>query len=113
MGVQVRELPPGLKQQVQERERARRKGRADEVTLQSVAYTARNDLAPLLKLEERRLADLKAAGRRVRKSEADQVERVMNAMKVLGYIVPIIINASCQRRDKNGPGTGLKWGQLV
>ncbi len=19
----------------------------------------------------------------------------------------------CQRRDKNGPGTGLKWGQLV
>ena len=22
-------------------------------------------------------------------------------------------SAACQRRDKNGPGTGLKWGQLV
>lgn len=99
MVIQVRELPMGLKQQVQERERARRKGRADEVTLQSVAHTARNDLAPLLKLEERRLADLKAAARRARRSEADQIERVMNAMKVLGYIVPIIINAKNQIID--------------
>ena len=23
------------------------------------------------------------------------------------------ILGECQRRDKNGPGTGLKWGQLV
>ena len=26
---------------------------------------------------------------------------------------PIYRRLTCQRRDKNGPGTGLKWGQLV
>ena len=42
-----------------------------------------------------------------------QSEAVTGTMTVTFKPVVLPSGKGCQRRDKNGPGTGLKWGQLV
>jgi DNA modification methylase len=94
MVAQMRQdLPVGLKQQIQAAQRARRKGRSNEVDFDSLSHIKRNDPAPTLKLEAREPEALKPAKRRVRRSSPEQLQRVMRAMAQLGCLAPPLINA--------------------
>ncbi|ATE64196.1 DNA modification methylase [Rhizorhabdus dicambivorans] len=94
MATQVKQdFQPSLKQQILARERARRKGRSDEVSLTAISHPVRNDLTPELKLVTRRLADLKLREKRPRKVNPDQLERVIASIQVLGFLAPLLINA--------------------
>lgn len=87
-------LPPKLKGDLQARTRERRKSRSNEVSIVALAATSRNDLAPELKFELRKLADLKTAKRRSRRTNPEQLKRVIKGMRAFGYSAPMIINAA-------------------
>ena len=65
-----------------------------QVSLAAMAAAAPHDLLGEMKLELRAIKSLKSLKRRVRKTEADQLERVTNSLRTHGQRVPILIDAS-------------------
>ena len=65
-----------------------------KVSLAAMAATAPDDLLKDMKLDKRMIKTLKGLERRVRKTEADQLERVVNSLKTHGQRVPILTDAS-------------------
>lgn len=87
------QLPAGLKDQIQERNRQRVKGNEGRVRADSRAMAARNDPAPALRSERRPLDKLKDADRRARRTSPAQLERVMHAVSQFGFLKPVLIDA--------------------
>ncbi len=87
-------LPSSLKTQAQTKSRARQKAARAEVRLQTIGFSSRNDLAPALKLEHRRISELKRAKRRSRNTTPAQLERVINGLKAFGYSAPALIDTN-------------------
>lgn len=82
-----------FKNQLQAKSRTRRKALAREVSVATAASTpARNDLQPTLQISSVPIASLKAAPRRVRKSESDQIERAVKSIGTYGLVMPILID---------------------
>ena len=65
-----------------------------KVSLAAMAATAPKDLLGEMKLERRPIKSLKGLKRRVRKTEAAQLERVTNSLRTHRQKVPILIDAS-------------------
>ena len=65
-----------------------------KVSLVAMAATAPNDLLGEMKLERRAIKTLIGTKKRVRKTEAAQLERVANSLRVHGQRAPILIDAS-------------------
>ncbi|WP_097093474.1 hypothetical protein [Novosphingobium sp. Chol11] len=83
-----------VKEAVNARSRDRRRQLADETKLRSaVSVMGRDDLLPELELKYRAPATLKAAKRRLRKSECGHVENLCRSISVMGFCVPILISA--------------------
>lgn len=59
--------------------------------LQAGGATSRNDLMPRCSLEMRRLEDLRAPARSLRKNEKLQIDRVCETIRVIGFRSPILI----------------------
>ncbi|MBP8233871.1 MAG: DNA modification methylase [Rhizorhabdus sp.] len=85
-------LPVGLKEQVQERSRRRRKSLVGEVRTEALTSQTRNDPAPTLRMEVWPLSKLKGARRQIRTSAPAQFERVMRSVNAHGFSKPIIID---------------------
>ena len=74
--------------------KSHKKQMSHKVSLAAMAATAPGDLLSHIKLDKRMIKMLKGLKRRVRKTEADQLERVTNSLKTHGQVVPILIDAS-------------------
>lgn len=73
---------------------AERRRDASRRTALESATTApvRNDLLPRLSIECVPTARLRPAGRRVRKSESDQLLRVMQSIRAFGIVLPVLVD---------------------
>jgi len=74
--------------------KAHKKLMGHKVSLAAMAATAPDDLLGDMKLERRAIKSLKGLRRRVRRTEADQLERVTNSLRTHGQRVPILISPS-------------------
>ena len=82
------------KEALNAKSKSHKKQMSHNVSLAAMAATAPDDLIKDMKLDKRMLGSLKGLKRRVRKTEADQLERVSNSLKTHGQRVPILIDAS-------------------
>ena len=72
--------------------RKRRRDRVAKTKTDALAsILARNDLAPVLVLQEWAIADLKCASRRIRKADEAQIQRIANSIAKLGFRNPILV----------------------
>lgn len=74
--------------------KAHKKLMGHKVSLAAMAATAPDDLVGDMEIARRAIKSLKGLKRRVRKTEADQLERVTNSLRTHGQRVPILISAS-------------------
>jgi ParB-like chromosome segregation protein Spo0J len=73
---------------------ARKKKLSHEVSMAAFAASASDDLLAPMSLEQRPISSLKGLPKRVRKSDAVQVERVARSIKTFKQCAPILINES-------------------
>ncbi len=85
-------IKPKLKAELHRKSKSAKKHHEQEVSLAAVTSSVSTDLLPAMKLERRSLSSLKGLKRRVRKSEAEQIERVCRSIKNLKQSAPILIN---------------------
>ncbi|MFN5822034.1 MAG: DNA modification methylase [Novosphingobium sp.] len=85
-------IKPKLKAELHRKSKSAKKHHEQEVSLAGVTSNTSTELLPAMKLERRPLSSLKGLKRRVRKSEADQIERVCRSIKNLKQSAPILIN---------------------
>ena len=76
--------------------KAHKKSMGHKVSLAAMAATAPKDLLGYMKLERRPIKSLKGLKRRVRKTEAAQLERVTNSLRTHRQKAPILIDASSE-----------------
>ncbi len=81
-----------LKESFLGKTRAARKANAGKVAIKTAAAgPLPNDLAPDLKIEWIPIDELRAAERRVRKCNSDQVERTIRLIRAFGFISPVTV----------------------
>jgi hypothetical protein len=91
----------GVKDEVQQKSRARRRAQKALVEAESsIGRAGRNDLVPRLELEFLPTDCLRPASRRVRRSDPEQVARVEASIARHGLSYPILIDA--ERRIIHG-----------
>lgn len=82
--------PRGVEEQLAHRSRKRR-NTLSEVGLAQSRRPPRNDPSPILRFEDREIADLLANGRRVRKRDAAQLERLKTSIAQFGFVRPVLV----------------------
>lgn len=93
MNYQVKISDPSLKQQLGAKSKAHHKRAACDRKTSSTAVLERrrNDLSPILPIETRKIASLKTADRRTRRTDQSQLRKVIESLKKFGVCSPIII----------------------
>jgi hypothetical protein len=74
--------------------KARKKELGHKTALCALAAGATEQLLPEMKLEKRPIASLKGLPKRVRKSDKEQVERLVRSIGEVGQAAPILIHSS-------------------
>ncbi|QIG53652.1 site-specific DNA-methyltransferase [Altererythrobacter sp. BO-6] len=82
-----------VKEQLQEKSRARRKGQAAKTRVVGAASRpARNDIQPRLVVIEKPLADLQPSPNRARVTTPEQLEKVITSIRQFGLVMPVLID---------------------
>ncbi|MGQ7830772.1 site-specific DNA-methyltransferase [Altererythrobacter sp. Z27] len=86
-------LTDRMKEQLQEKSRARRKGQAAKARVVGAASRpARNDIQPSLVVIEKPLSDLRPSPNRTRITLPDQLEKVISSIRTFGLVMPVLID---------------------
>lgn len=82
-----------MKEQLQEKSRARRKGQAAKTRVVGAASRpARNDIQPRLVVIEKPLSDLQPSPNRTRVTTPEQLEKVITSIRQFGLVMPVLID---------------------
>jgi DNA modification methylase len=83
----------GIGGDARRKSRQRREALQERLTARQSRGPRRNDLLPDITLVRWPIGDLRAARRKVRKSDPAQVNRICNAIETLGFCAPLLIDA--------------------